>query len=164
MLDGNFNKSVALAKSYYENKNFGKYNLLFHNCADYTNELLDVANIDEMWSQILSEGNILITIPAVREFELSVSDAIDSGIKWASDDLVDMENLMIGSNIVGYFVGNALVGTGEFIDTTMNFVGDVAGAVVGIADALVDEAKKVVAGVTSAIYEAGSTIWNRLFS
>ena len=74
------------------------------------------------------------------------------------------ENLKNSDTAFAQIVGSTLVGTGEFIDTTMDFVGDVAGAVVGTADALVDGAKKVAADVTSAFYEAGSAIWNRLFS
>ena len=159
VLTGNFNDSVALAEAYKSN-GFGRYNFLFHNCADYTNELLDVANIDGMSSQILSEGNTLITIPALREFELSVSDAIDTGIKWASDGLVDIGNSMIGSNIVGDFVGNALVGTGNFINSAANFVGDSVDVVTGVAGEFVDGAKDVAATVTNAIADGAQAAWD----
>ena len=163
VLEGDFNKSVALAKSYYDNQNFGRYNLFFNNCADYTNELLDVANIDGMSSQILSEGITFpskpISIPVLREIELSVSDAVDSGIEWASDGLVDLGNSMKGSNIVGDVVGSALVGTGNFIDGATNFVGDAIDVVTGVAGEFVDDVKDVVATVTNAIADGAQAAW-----
>lgn len=176
VLDGNFEESVKLAMQYAgqdpngDNKEFGRYNFLFHNCADYTNELLDVANIDGMSSQVLSEGNTLITIPVLQEFKLSISDAVDSGIEWASDGLVDLGNSMKGSNIVGDFVGSALVGTGNFIDGATNFVGDATDVVTGVAGEFVDVGKDVAAGVTNtivdvgtALYKGGKYLWNKLF-
>lgn len=93
-MEGDFNKSAALAKKYSENQDFGRYNFLFNNCADYTNALLDVAEIDGICSQILGQGNSLITIPVLREFELSVASTIDSGIKLASDGLINKGNSM----------------------------------------------------------------------
>ena len=180
VLNGDFKESVKLAKQYAgqdpndDNKEFGRYNFLFHNCADYTNELLDVANIDGMSSQILSEGITFpsnpISIPVLREIELSVSDAIDSGIEWASDGLVDLGNSMIGSNLVGDVVGTALVGTGNFIDGATNFVGDAIDVVTGVAGEFVDVGKNIAAGVTNtivdagtALYEGGKYLWNKLF-
>jgi len=162
VLTGNFNDSVALAEAYKSN-GFGRYNFLFHNCADYTNELLDVANIDGMSSQILSEGITFpskpISIPVLREIELSVSDAVDSGIEWASDGLVDLGNSMKGSNIVGDVVGSALVGTGNFIDGATNFVGDAIDVVTGVAGEFVDDVKDVVATVTNAIADGAQAAW-----
>ena len=164
VLEGNFNKSVVLAKSYYDNQDFGRYNLFFNNCADYTNELLDVANIDGMSSQILSEGITFpsnpISIPVLREFELSISDTIDSGIKWASDGLVDLGNSMKGSNIVGDVVGTALVGTGTFIDGATNFVGDAIDVVTGVAGEFVDGAKDIAATVTNDIVDGAQAVWD----
>ena len=160
VLEGDFNKSAALAKSYYDNQNFGRYNLFFNNCADYTNKLLDVANIDGMSSQVLSEGNTLITIPVLREFELSISDAVDSGIEWASDGLIDLGNSMKGSNIVGDVVGSALVGTGNFIDGATNFVGDAIDVVTGVAGEFVDGAKYVAATVTNGIVDGAKAVWD----
>lgn len=78
---------------------------------------------------------------------------------------------MIGSNIVGDFVGNALVDTGKFIDNAMNFAGDVVGNVFGIVDDVGDCTKKVISVATNAIVDVGTTIaneavslWNGLFS
>ena len=167
VLTGNFNDSVTLALKYAgkdpngDNKYFGRYNFLFNNCSDYTNEILEAGNIDGMFSQVLGKVNGPISIPAVREMLFSVTDYIDS----FPDAVISTgEHLKNSDTAFAQIVGSTLVGTGEFIDTTIDFVGDVAGAVVGTADALVDEAKKVAADVTSAIYEAGSAIWNRLFS
>ena len=96
-----------------------------------------------MSSQVLSEGNTLITIPVLREFELSISDAIDSGIEWASDGLVDLGNSMKGSNFIGDIAGNILVGTGTFIDGATNFVDDAVDVVTGVAGEFVDGAQAV---------------------
>lgn len=164
VLDGNFNKSVALAESYHKNQNFGRYNLFFNNCADYTNELLDVADIDVMSSQILSEGITLpsnpISIPVLREFELFISDTIDSGIKWVSDGLVDVGNSMIGSNVVGDAVGNVLVGTGNFIDGATNFIGDTVDAINSVAGEFVDGAKDVASTITNGIADGARAVWD----
>ena len=127
-----------------------------------------------MLSQILSEGTTFpsnpISIPVLREIELSVSDAVDSGIEWASDGLVDLGNSMKGSNIVGDVVGSALVGTGNFIDGATNFVGDAIDVVTGVAGEFVDVRKDNAAGVTNtivdvgtALYEGGKYLWNKLF-
>ena len=96
-------------------------------------------NIDGMFSQVLGKVNGPISIPAVREMLFSVTDYIDS----FPDAVISAgEDLKNTNTIFGEIAGNALVGMGEFIDTTMNFVGDVVGADVGIADLLVDGAKK----------------------
>ena len=164
VLKGDFNKSVALAKYYHKNQNFGRYNLFFNNCADYTNKLLDVANIDGMSSQILSEGITLplnpISIPVLREIELSTSAAIDSGIKWASDSLVDLGNSIIGFSIAGNVVGTALVGAGNFIDSATNFVGDAVDVVTGFIGEFVDGAKDVAATVTNGIVDGAQAVWD----
>ena len=167
VLHGNFNKSVELAKQYAgldenddNNKDFGRYNFLFNNCADYTNALLDVADIDGMSSQILSEGNTLISIPVLREFELSVSGVIDSGIKSVSDGLIYSGNSMIASNLAGNIVGNTLIDIGNFIDNTTNVIGDAVDIVTGVTGEVVDRIKHVAATATNAIADGAQKIWD----
>ena len=159
ILNGNFNDSVALSKEYVS-KGFGRYNFLFHNCADYTNELLDVADIDGILSQALSEGNSLITIPALREFELSFSNTIDSGVKWASNELINAGTSMVGTNIAGDIVGNVLVATGNFIDDASNFIGDAVDVVTGVVGEVVDEVKDVASTVTNTIADGAQAVWD----
>ena len=80
--NGNFNDSVALARQYAgedePKKNFGRYNFLFNNCSDYTDAILDVAKIDGYFSQSFVDGDSLISIPAVREWEASLWDNLDN--------------------------------------------------------------------------------------
>ena len=57
--------------------NIGRYDFFFHNCSDYTNMLLDCADIDGMAGQIASEGNGIISIPSLREINLSLANEID---------------------------------------------------------------------------------------
>lgn len=104
-------------------------------------------------------GIATISIPVLREIELSVSAAIDSGIKWVSDGLVDLGNSIIGSNIAGDVVGTALVGTGNFIDSATNFVGDAVDVVTGFAGEFVDGAKDVAATVTNGIVDGAQAVW-----
>ena len=166
VLTGDFNGSVEEALKYArkhpsgEEKVFGRYNFLFNNCSDYTNEILEAGNIDGMYSQMCSERNTLISIPILREFQLSVSDAIDSGIKWASDGLVKAGNSMIGSNFAGDVVGNVLVGTGNFIDGATNFIGDAVGVVASVAGEFVDGVKAVASTVTNAVVDGAQAVWD----
>ena len=163
VLNGNFNASVALAEQYYNNQNFGRYNLLFNNCADYTNELLDVADIDGMASQILSEGNALISIPVLRELELTASREIDSAIRWVSDGLIDAGNAISGHNIMGDITGDMLIGTGNFIDASTNFAGDVVDVATGFVGEVVDGFKDVAAILSNGIVDIGTWVWDKVF-
>ena len=113
-----------------------------------------------MTSQILSEGNMPITIPGLREFVLSASNTIDSGIKWASSGLINIGNSMIGSNIVGDVVGNVLVGTGGFIDSATNFVGDAVDVVIDVTGEIVDGAKGVASIATNLIADGAQKVWD----
>ena len=121
-----------------------------------------------MFSQVLGKVNAPISIPAVRELLFSATSYIDS---FPNAVISVGENLKMSDTVFDQIVGAAIVGTGEFIDTTMNFVGDVTGAVAGIADVVADCAKKATSVVTNRIVDAGATIvdravsiWNRLFS
>lgn len=138
----------------------GEYNFLFNNCSDYTNALLDVADIDGMASQILSEGNGLISIPVLREFGLSVSAGIDSLTNWVSDGLVNVGDSIKGNNIVGDIVGDILVGTGNYIDASTNFVGDVVDVGRGLHGKVVDGLKYISAGITNVIADGAQKAWD----
>ena len=159
VLEGDFNKSAALAQKYYEKQNFGRYNFLFNNCSDYTNEILEHANIDGMFSQVLGKVNSLISIPAVREMLFSTTNYIDS---FPEAVISKGKNLKDSDTVFGKIAGTALVGTGEFIDGVANFVGDVTGAVVGTKDAVVDFTKKGAAVITNAVADVAQAVWNRI--
>ena len=159
IINGDFNDSVALAEKYASN-GFGRYNFLYHNCADYTNELLDVADIDGMFTQILSEGNALIAIPVTRELILSFSSAMDSGVEWVTNELIETGNSMVGTNIAGDIAGNLLVSTGNFIDDASNFIGDAVDVVNGIVGEVVDVGKAVCSTVTNSIADGAQAVWD----
>ena len=166
VLNGNFNQSVVLAMQYAKkdpnenNKEFGRYNFLFHNCADYTNELLDVADIDGMVSQSLSEGNYLISIPALREIELSVAGTIDSIPKAITDGMITIGQNISGVNTAGDIAGGLLALSGNFIDETLDFAGDVIDAGTSLIGEGVDLAKQGLAVVTNAIADGATKAWD----
>ena len=170
VLEGDFNASYALACYYAKNQNFGRYNFLFHNCSDYTNKLLDVADLDGMSSQILSEGNSLISIPVLREFQLSVAKQKDLVTNWISDSLISAGNSISGSGLIGDFIGDTLAGTGKFIKKASDFVGDAVDVVNGINGKVVDGAKYVASTVTNGIVDFATaakkktvSLWNKWF-
>lgn len=173
VLNGNFNDSVALAKSYFDDKNFGRYNFLFHNCADYTNTLLGVADIDGAASQILSDGNALIAIPALRELGFSVSNGIDSVTSWISDGLFNTGESMLGSNLLYNIAGGALMFAGKWIDMSSNFVADIIPIIdtkystytqnVKILKDVLATTTNVIVDVGVAIKDGAVSLWNKLF-
>ena len=117
----------------------GRYNFLFHNCSDYTNMLLDCADIDGLVGQIASEGNGLISIPALREFQLSAAIAIDEFIG-AKDNAY--------ANNIGDRIDETLSEIGTYVDAAKEFLAESTNAIVDIGTSLYDGAKN---------------IWNRLF-
>ena len=173
-MTGNFNDSVALALKYAgkdpngEDKYFGRYNFLFNNCSDYTNEILEHGNIDGMFSQVLGKVNGPISIPAVREKLFSKTSYIDS----FPNAMISVGERLKDSDIgISKIAGKALVDRGKFINSAMNFAGDIVGYAIGRADNVVDRQKKVASIVTNAIVDIGTaivdgvvSIWNRLFS
>ena len=154
----------ALANQYADStengKEFGRYNFLFHNCSDYTNELLDVADIDGMFGQIASEGNRLISIPAFREFELSVASSLDFIPKARTEGMKT-----VGKNISGIHpaldvAGGALALLGNFAEETTNFIGDAVDVVNDVVGEVVDVVKHVEATVTNFIADGAQKIWD----
>ena len=159
ILNGDFNKSAALANDYKAN-GFGKYNFLFHNCSDYTNELLDVADVDGLLGQISSEGNKLISIPVLREAQLSVVSAIDSISKAITDGMINTGKSISGINTVGDIAGGLLALSGSFIDETLNFVGDVIDVGTGLKGEVVDFVKQGLAVATNVIADGAKKAWD----
>ena len=127
-LTGNFNESVKLAEFYVQNTDrlFNGYNLLVNNCADYTDLLLDVADVDGMFSQIMIGEDDFISVPLIREFKMSVACELDSTINWSGNNIKKAGTMIQNSSFYGSeFLGNMVIGCGDlFIDGT-NYVGDV---------------------------------------
>ena len=170
VLNGNFNASVALAQDYFK-KGFGRYNFLFHNCSDYTNEILEVAEIDGMASQISSGANWLLpSVPVLREFQMTVSSNIDSYTNMISNGLIEAGNSIRGSGFLGTIAGNTLLGMGKFIDASTNFAGNAIDYVNSYADKIVDGAKGIAATVTNGVVDGATAfakgvarLWNKIF-
>ena len=127
VLNGNFNDSVKLAEQYAsgDGKAFGKYNFVYHNCSDYTDMILSAADIDGMLSQVFSERNPQVSIPALREIELSVTNTIDSSRKWISNWLIDVGESIDDSTFWSNSARNMFTFTGESIDFITNVTGDI---------------------------------------
>ena len=145
VLEGDFNASAVLANQYAgwdtedANKDIGRYNFLFHNCSDYTNMLLDCADIDGLFGQIASEGNGLISIPAVREINLSIAIAIDKFLGTKDNAY---------ANNIGDRIDETLSEIGTYVDAAKEFLAESTNAIVDIGTSLYDGAKN---------------IWNRFF-
>lgn len=155
VLNGNFNECVKRVDKYLSGEyDFGKYNFLFNNCSDYTDEILDVADVDGLFSQIMIGGDSIISVPAIRELETSLWKYIDSGIEYISSGLMKSGEYMGGDST---FIGQTLITVGDFIDRGTNFVGDVGGSIVSgivntgktIANGIVDGVKTVWSWITS---------------
>ncbi len=145
VLDGVFDESVKLAKQYAgqdpngDNKEIGRYNFLFHNCSDYTNMLLDYADIDGRVGQIVSEGNGIISIPALREINLSLANEID-------------EFFGNKDSVLANAIGDRIDKNRSEIGVVVDVVKDVAA---GVTNTIVD--------VGTALCEGGKYLWNKLF-
>ena len=90
----------------------------------------------------------------------SISNRIDSGIKWASDGFVNVGSSIKGSNVAGNIAGSVLVGIGNFIDNASNFVGDAVDVTSSAIGVFVDGAKTVAATVTNAIADGAQAVWD----
>ena len=156
VLTGDFNESVAIAQSYYHNQSMGRYNLLFNNCADYTNILLYAADLDGMYNQMFSEGHSLISIPALKEFKLSASSKIDSTTNNICDGLNRAGTSIKGYNFFGDVVGDMLIGTDEVISTTTDFLGDAIDTGASFWGKAIDGGKYLAATTTNFLIDAGS--------
>ncbi|MBR3917737.1 MAG: RHS repeat-associated core domain-containing protein [Clostridia bacterium] len=134
-LTGNFNKSVKLACYYAQNdnKDFGGYNLFVNNCADFTDCLLEVADVDGMFSKIMIEEDDFVSIPRVRELKTSAASLLDSGIYNVVKGLENSGKEIKRYDFIGSdLAGNVLIGTGNMIDKGTDWVGDFVGDAIGI--------------------------------
>ena len=124
ILNGDFNDSQKLAEQYYKEQSMGRYNFLFNNCSDYTDAILDVADVDGMFAQIQIGGDSLISIPIIRGISASVASTMDSIINATSNGFISA-----GEYMKKYWEwgGSALVDVGQFIDTSSNWIGDSVG-------------------------------------
>ena len=73
--------------------------------------------------------------------------------------MINAGSSITGSNALGDIVGGALIGTGQTINATANFVEDTIGAITEIADDFVDGVKDMAATATNALVDA----WNWIF-
>lgn len=97
---------------------------MFHNCSDYTDALLDVADVNGMFAQIMLGGDSLISIPVIRELETSWWAWLDSGIKTTSDALLCLGESMSDEHSD---LGDILIETSKYIDFITDFIGNIGG-------------------------------------
>jgi len=160
VLNGSFDESVALAEYYGkgEGKNYGKYNFFFHNCADYTNRLLDVADLDGMVTQISGESFFPVSIPVLREFSLSAASKFDSVTTAITEGLTNAGNDFRESGFWGNIAGDLLVGAGEFIDGSTNALGDFVDARRKAFGIFTDISKAASSVITNTIIDVTKTL------
>ena len=76
VLNGDFDKSVFLAKLYHQFQNFGDYHFLYNNCSHYADEILEKSSITANYSQINIEDRN-ISIPIFRVWDLAYQHSKD---------------------------------------------------------------------------------------
>ena len=129
-------KTTAL--QYYAEENnasFGGYNLLFNNCSDYTDMLLDFADVDGLFTQAWLARDNFISIPVNRQIQAIIAGQLDTGIRWIGEKIKTT-----GDNVRDKrFLGSAIIGwqlnlIGDDIINTADKIGDAYGAIVGAKD------------------------------
>ena len=84
VLEGNFNKSVALAQGY-DSSNYGGYDFVTNNCSHYTDEILSVAEIENEHTQNYAHAGPVISIPRMRIKEVSFGQKVDTFVSEMED-------------------------------------------------------------------------------
>ena len=166
VLHGNFNESAKLAKKYSENQRFGRYNFFFHNCSDYTDEILRVAEIDNEISQERCNGKVLLSIPAASVYWLSTAEKLDS-LEPLKSLYSTYSSALLGATAMGEA---GLAHMGEFGDSALNFIEDVSNTANDIREDFADGVKMFFLATTNAMAIVGTSMkdevvdaWNRLF-
>ncbi len=157
VLNGDFNQSQKLAEEYYNDQKMGRYNFLFNNCSDYTDALLDVADVDGMFTQIQIGGDFLISIPVVGTFITSFATGMDSITNGISDGFCSF-----GEYVGNYWNwgGSALTNIGEFIDTSSNWIGDSVGGFLQNVDDAMDFIDKAINDGANKLWDWGTSAYN----
>lgn len=134
-MEGNFDACVELAYDY-SNGDFGGHNFLFNNCSDYTDAILDVADVDGVFSQIFTDSDSAISSPIIREIEFSICNRIDDTVRALSNSVILVGKLVGGES---NFMGKTLIQAGEGMQETYNKAGDVAGKAKEKADDCIEK-------------------------
>lgn len=164
-LTGNFDKSVQLARYFAEipNQFFNGYNLFVNNCADYTDVLLDVADIDGMFSQILIGEDDFISIPIVRSAKTALAKGADKAVPLVGYSMKVAGNVVSKQDFIGSEkIGNVLNCVGEGIINGADFVGDVGGACLAGMNRMKQPRKNVAAYIIKTISDAIAPLWDWL--
>ena len=135
VMEGNFDACVELAYDY-SNGDFGGYNFLFNNCSDYTDAILDVADVDGVFSQIFTDSDSAISSPIIREIEFSICNRIDDTVRALNNSVILVGKLVGGES---NFMGKTLIQAGEGMQETYNKAGDVAGKAKEKADDCIEK-------------------------
>jgi RHS repeat-associated protein len=94
-LYGDFSGSFLLAKIYYENQNFGNYNLFTNNCQDYANEILSAGDSsDSVTDNILYDMDVSnsISIPFIDNTIVRVAQKISNIVNRIEKRINNMYN------------------------------------------------------------------------
>ncbi len=80
VLTGNFNDCVALASEYEDQQIKNYYNLPFNNCSDYTDKILNKADVDGAFTQSLLGTTNAVSIPIAVQENLRTTTQIDNSL------------------------------------------------------------------------------------
>ena len=157
VIDGDFNESQRLAEQYYNDQSMGRYNFLFNNCSDYIDAILNVADVDGMFSQIQIGGDSLISIPIARTFATSVASGMDSITNAISSGICSA-----GEYVKNYWKwgGSALIDVGEFIDKSSDRIGDSVGGFMQKVDDATGFIDKAINAGANKLWDWGTSAWN----
>ena len=147
-LTGNFNNSVKLAEQYAQeaNNDFNGYNFLVNNCADYTDILLDEADVDGMFSQIMIGEDDFISIPTIRKAKLTLASQLDSKIQAFSDNIENIGKKIKDSSFIGNdIVGDTIINASDSIIKGSDSIGDTLGSVASTINSGLKPIKDTVA-------------------
>ena len=137
-------------------KDFKGYNFLFNNCADYTDFLLDFADVDGMFSQMMIANDALISIPRDQRGLIVVAKSMDLQIRKASEDIKDIADKIEKSDFLGSnYAAHIASACGDLLVAGTNYIGDAIAS-------KIDMANLSLKSVKSIIKREADRIWNRL--
>lgn len=98
---------------------------MFNNCADYTDAILDVAQINGHFSQGFVDGDSPISVPAIREWEASLWDDVDTAIESIGNTLNEIGNAIETSvEVTVDYISDGLETVGNYIEEGAKYLWD----------------------------------------
>ena len=151
-LTGNFNNSVAKAIEE-DGGNFNEYDLASNNCGHYGDYVLQDADVDGLFTQIMVNERDLISVPRIRQMKLSIADYMDDQIRNTATALENLGDSITSKNFVGSdVVGNVVKQSGQALIETTNAIGDAVGAALKEVEKIKEPLKEPLRAVSQGLW------------